>query len=220
MKGKHTAMASGSLFLSGSIPILAAMCAVGARAYALDASMQTQIPQVESRQVSAVLPVPEHHQRRLPPIGITVSSFTPFSGKTRDAFGGHWIEVGPGFGSASPERTHAMEPSVSALSRRHDGSKLLILQAGVKYLVSLAGTPRQRQGTRVVPYAGLKGYFTYAKVETVEDTGHSTHVVPGATAVLGVGIGKAYFVEAQARFFPKMNGYDFSGAELEAGLRF
>lgn len=223
-------MKTGSLFVT-TVCVIGVAAALATAAIALDPNTQpTAAPsgrrgdeQVTERTEAATpSPPPVRHERWLPPIGVNISSYVPFHSNTRSAFGGQWIDFGPGIGAGPPDHDSEFEPSVSSLSRNHKGNKLLILQAGAEYVMVLGRRAVHRNGRHlsVVPYAGLEGYITYAKLNTAVDTGRSTHWVPCGAVVAGVGFGRSFYVEARARFFPKMNGYDFSGSELEAALRF
>lgn len=183
------------------------------------ACAQTQSPEPATAPAQVSPESVEAKPRKLPRIGVNVSSYFPTSSKTRRTFGSSWTSVGLGFGSTLVAKTK-IYPDF-ALFRQKDGDdRLFALAAGARYLMPLGQRIDVANPPKYAPYAGIGLNLLYANIDApsagTDDKGFGL----GASATLGTTLGRTFFVEGRYSLFSQTADFNLSGAQLLVGARF
>jgi hypothetical protein len=148
-------------------------------------------------------------------IGPEVGVFFP-SGKLSSRFGSSWFSIGLGLGSITPASTSGqLGLDVSLLSRTGSDTHAYIAPVGLQYRVGLA------KGGSTIPYAGVSADLVLADIRSAQDHAHSGLMETGGGSVfLGTSLGPQAYVEARYLALGSVQGFNLSGFDLTAGLRF
>lgn len=158
---------------------------------------------------------PRNH-RKLPRIGPEIGVFLPTDGTTRNRFGASWLSVGLGF-SALPHASAKGQIGVNVkiLRGSHDGNTAYVIPIGLGYRRAL-----QVSGTTVT-YAGATTDVYFSDMNSPDDNiKWGIRNGYGASVLTGVTFGETGYIQAEYHAVTKIRNLNFSGLELQAGLRF
>lgn len=169
-------------------------------------------------QPAAPAPTPEHHSSRsIPLLGVDGGLYMPTSSKTRDRLGSTWTSFGLGIGGVgAANRKGALNLDFQILYNSHNGNSALIVPIGLEYRKGFA-----RPGQSVVPYACLGVDADINDFGSHQDNiDQVVRVAGGGTAAIGVTFSRNAFLDLRYRAISSVKGFDLSGTELSAGIRF
>ncbi len=150
--------------------------------------------------------------------GPDVGLYLPTSSKTRNRFGSSWFSVGIGIGSVQPAQTSGgFGFDATLISHESGNSHAYIVPIGVQYRKALSADSNS------VPYVGIGADLILADLRSpvASDDVHSgLRTTGGAAAILGTTINRNGYVEARYEFISSIKGFDLSGINLSAGIRF
>jgi hypothetical protein len=156
---------------------------------------------------------PAHHREFL--FGPEVSVFFPTSAKTADTYGKTWTSIGVGIGSTIHANMRgAFSPFIDVLYNSHDNNQALLIPLGISYRKSLTNGP-------IAPFVGIQGFVEPVAQSAPEyHLKYGTSVTGGGRVAAGVQFTKYFYIEAAYLESASVRGYDFSGTQIETGLRF
>ncbi|MES2462463.1 MAG: hypothetical protein V4671_17920 [Armatimonadota bacterium] len=162
---------------------------------------------------------PEARPKRLR-FGPQVGVYIPTDARTRDRFGTSWSNVGFGIGNISDihrNRRLALDISFISNSRGSRGdSKVFLAPIGLAYSIGLGNQARS-----TAAYTGISANLVIASLRSDSDNLPSrTSVTGGASVFLGNRFSDTGYIEARYNAVGKIRGFDLSGINLTAGLRF
>lgn len=163
-------------------------------------------------------PPPKRHASKFA-FGPEIGYFGVFSAHTRNRVGTGDTSIGFGIRPlTTPRQAGNLDLDFSFFSLKNGSSHAYVLPVGVKYRVRLDADDSD---DRYTPYAGVGLDAVVAQIKSVPDN-IDTHarVGAGANVFLGTLIGKKAFVEARLFGMTRIEGFNFSGAGIEAGYRF
>lgn len=166
-------------------------------------------------------PPPEQHHHRLA-IGINAGVFVPTSNKVRNRFGNNWWSVGIGIGAIPKETGHgAWDLDLrTQYQSNSDDRHVFVGNLGLEYRRRFDTSPGGGDG-QYVPYYGASADAVFLDVSSPEDNVQSNiNVVPGGSVFIGSNIGQQEFVQLGYDAVSEYKSFNFSGAELVAGVRF
>ena len=148
-------------------------------------------------------------------IGPSASVFFPTSSKTADVFGKSWGSIGVGFGSANQASTEgSFSPYIDLLYNSHDGNDVFLFPLGVSYKKAFTSGP-------IGPYYAVQAFALGVDASAPKYNVHSgVNFGEGARAALGLQFAKFAYVEAGYQVTSSVKSFNFSGTELEIGIRF
>nr|CAA9236517.1 hypothetical protein AVDCRST_MAG63-1222 [uncultured Armatimonadetes bacterium] len=162
-------------------------------------------------------PQPEQEQprRRRFRIGPEIGVYLPTDSKTRDRFGDTWFTFGIGLGPIpEPQQRGIFGIDLNVLYRKRGDNRALVIPLGVSYRRSLSVGP-------TAPYVGASLNLVFADLKSEEDDVDSgLRTTAGASVFLGTTFSENGYVEARYMGISKIRGFDLSGLNLRAGLRF
>ncbi len=175
---------------------------------------------IEQQQAASDIPassIPDDssHKKFELSIGPEVGIFFPTSSKTQKAYGDSWTSIGIGLGSAYQANVNgSFSPFFTILYNTHDGNRAFVLPIGVAYEKSLTNSPD----------SGYYGADLVAVGADQRAVGYGVHsgfrFGEGIRPLIGYEFGKQAYVQGSYLFSSSIKGFDFSGATIEAGLRF
>lgn len=190
-----------SLFL---LCLVAPVCAEEATP---DSSLVSQIESFQLR--------PEASAARGLQFGLKAGYYAFSSGKSRETFGGDALSISPSFSGAPVDTRDGRFRFDFSIQNFEDGENQL-------FFVPLTASFRKAIGNgENRPYAGvgLSAAPTYIDVPA-EDVRDEFKVALGGTAFVGTRLGRRFSLEARYYLLSQVEGYDLSGAQLTAGVRF
>jgi hypothetical protein len=148
-------------------------------------------------------------------IGPEVGVFFP-GGKLSSRFGSSWFSIGLGLGQIrQASRSGQLGLDFNLLSRIGSSTHAYIAPIGLQYRVALA------QGGYTIPYVGVSGDLVLADIRSPQDNAHSGLMETGGGSVyVGTSLGPQAYVEARYLALGSVQGFNLSGLNLSAGLRF
>jgi hypothetical protein len=167
---------------------------------------------------TAPAPEPEHRKSRsLPLIGVDGGLYMPTSSKTRDRLGSTWTSFGLGIGGVgSARRQGALNLDFQVLYNQHNGNSALIIPIGVEYRKGFA-----QPGQSADPYVSVGIDADITDFGSHQDNiDQKVRVTEGAYAALGITFSQRAFLDVRYRAISSVKGFDLSGTELSAGIRF
>jgi len=165
---------------------------------------------------------PEHHKRRGLVLGINGGLFTPTSGKARDRFGNTWWSAGIGIGSI-PKVTGHGSWDLDLRTQYQTGDNdahVFVGNLGLEYRRGFDTSASAGQKD-YAPFYGVSADAVFVDVSSPLDNVHGgLRIVPGASVFIGTNIGRQEFVTLRYDGIADVKGFNFSGVELAAGVRF
>ncbi len=197
---------------------------VASPAFAQDPGQQAPPP---SEPAPAPAPAPEpdpQPQRRRFTFGPNLGLFVPTSGKTRDAFGNSWTNIGFGVGSVrTAPRRGLVGLDVAFINNNRDGGRRALMgQVGVAYRRSFV-EPEDEQGNvrTIIPYFGAGVGLYLANLDSDKyDVSTDLGAGFGGSALVGVAFQRKAFLEARYHAVSRISGFDLSGLNVALGVRF
>jgi hypothetical protein len=163
----------------------------------------------------STLSAPAAHAQRL---GVNAGIYFPSSSKTKQAFGSRFTSFGPGLGTKQIFRRR-VSPDLDFMREDKNGNDSTVVFAGAKVLMPFGGDVAP-DTIGCVPYYGFGVNLTYADIDAptfgVNDSGFGV----GASAIVGASFGPHFFVEGRYRAMTSAADFNFSGAQIGAGIRF
>lgn len=154
--------------------------------------------------------------RRLPLLGVNVSYLRFTQSRARDRFGDAF-GFSPGFGGFQRAKEKGQfEPAFEFVTAGRNDSNALLVPVGIGYRrgLSLDNQPIQ-------PYVGLTADFVGTWIGSrPDDIKWGFRPAYGGSAFIGVNYQNRGFLEARYRQISDVRGFDFSGVQLGAGVRF
>ena len=149
-------------------------------------------------------------------IGPEVGVFFPTSSKTSNRFGSAWYSLGLALGPVSSVSTSgSLSFDFGLQYQSRSGNHVLLVPLGAEYRIGLSQRTASAQ-----PYAGVAADLYIVNVKSGEDNVNATEATGGASALIGLNVGKNTNLEARYQFVSSVKGFDFSGLSLSAGYRF
>jgi len=148
-------------------------------------------------------------------IGPEVGVFLPTSSKTSNRFGSTWYSLGLAIGPVSNvPQGGAFSFDFGVQYQSRSGNHVLLVPLGAEYRIPLS------QATSAQPYAGVTADAYIVNLKSSVDNVSGTQLTGGASALIGLNVGKNTNIEARYQFVSSVKGFDFSGLSLSAGYRF
>jgi len=164
---------------------------------------------------------PEHHKKHLV-LGINGGLFSPTSGKARDRFGNTWWSAGIGIGAIPKVTGHgSWDLDLRTQYQTGDNSAhVFVGNLGLEYRRRFDSSSGNAQKD-YTPFYGVSADAVFVDVSSPLDNVHGgLRVVPGASVFVGTNIGRQEFVTLRYDGITDVKGFNFSGVELAAGVRF
>lgn len=148
-------------------------------------------------------------------IGPQVGFFLPTAGKTRNRFGDSWFSFGVGFGPVEQAKSQGrFGVDLNFYSETSGDNRAFFAPLGLSYRRALS------QGN-LTPYVGASVNVVFADLRSREDNVTSGFRAGGGGSVfLGATFNDNGFFEARYLAVSKIRGFDLSGLDLTAGIRF
>ena len=150
-----------------------------------------------------------------PHIGLKIGQYRYTSAQTRDTFNGNSLSISPTYSRPIEADTKGrLRFDFSFNSSSEGDNRLIMVPVGVGY--------RRTAGQgETLPYFGgsLNLAPVYLKVPDQNKDGKLS-LAAGGSAFVGVQFKQRYILEARYFLLSKVRGYDVSGFDLSAGLRF
>ena len=189
-------------------------------------------------------------QPSFPRIGADIGYSYLLDSKTRNAFGSGVVDYGVGFGNITPTIDGRLGLDVSILRPRETEngvrSDALVVSVGPEYRKTYipsavrARIEQQQQqefppgvippGTQmpqgiggpppILPYYGASANLVYAQVDAPAQNADGNGFGIGGSLFAGVTFNNRFFVEGRLRATSSVEGFNFSRAGIEAGIRF
>ncbi|MBC8101973.1 MAG: hypothetical protein H7Z41_05235 [Cytophagales bacterium] len=156
-------------------------------------------------------------KRRRPRIGPQVGFYIPTNGRTRDRFGSSWFNIGFGVGNISDiYRTGHFTLDVDFISNYRSGERILIVPIGAAYTFGLG-----KQSGANSAYAGVSADLVVVSLRSDADNLPTrTSLTGGGAIYIGTRFSEAGYLEARYNAIGRVRGFELSGLNLTAGLRF
>ncbi|WP_395144193.1 hypothetical protein [Armatimonas sp.] len=165
---------------------------------------------------------------RLPVYGLNAGTYLPTSAAVRARFGENWFSFSPGLGPVLPLPFPGLSPDFSLATQTKKvaglNNRVFMALLGAQYqwplfrLTVPEGQPLRLP--KLLPYAGLGAGGVYANVRSEADRVNGSGFAPSASVYAGTSIGINSFFEARWRSVGRVQGFDLSGLDLGAGIRF
>jgi hypothetical protein len=158
----------------------------------------------------------EGRQKRLR-FGPQVGIYLPTDARARDRFGTSWSNVGFGIGNISDiHQNRRLALDISFISNSRGDSKVFLAPIGLAYSIGLGNQTRS-----TAAYTGISANLVIASLRSDSDNLPTrTNVTGGAAVFLGNRFSESGYIEARYNAMGKVRGFDLSGINLTAGLRF
>jgi hypothetical protein len=149
--------------------------------------------------------------------GPQVGLYLPTNGRTRNRLGSSWSNIGFGIGDISDiHRNRRLALDISFISNSNGEAKVFLAPIGLAYSIGLGN-----QGRSTAAYTGISANLVIASLRSDADNLPSrTSVTGGASVFLGNRFSESGYLEARYNAIGKIRGFDLSGINLTAGLRF
>lgn len=146
------------------------------------------------------------------PIGLKVGSYFPTSEETRTLFGDVWpiVSISP-MRLGKPERWSVAADITVYDQRRHGNRAILVpITIGIAREFGVSDETKPYVALRVGPY--------YGSVDAVP-AAHGSGWGWNANAAVGITFDERFYVEMRYDWFEQIEGLDFSGLQLLAGVK-
>ena len=159
---------------------------------------------------------PPPRRTRVPWIGIDYSLLVPSSAKTRQRFGQYLSGIGIGIGSIyQPNLKGSFGLDIGIQAEEGTGAYMIMVPVGVRYVRALAVVRSWR------PFVGATVDMTNVLLRSEPDNiGAAYHVGYGGSLFLGTSIARSGHLQIGYALYSSIRGFDFSGPNLDAGVRF
>lgn len=149
-------------------------------------------------------------------IGLDLGLFEPTSSHARDRFGNSWFSAGIGIGNIQKATEKGrIGFFLTTIYRKKGDNHAFLAPVGIEYRRALA------RGTDTVPYVGLSGDLDLVDLRSPVDNVHSgLRTSGGGSVFIGTTFSEQGFLEARYIAAGKVKGFDLSGFNLTAGVRF
>ncbi|MGO8672545.1 MAG: hypothetical protein ACLQVD_14415 [Capsulimonadaceae bacterium] len=169
---------------------------------------------------NVVLGPPPPPQRRYLLIGINEGIFFPASSHPRDRFGSAWWSSGIGTGSVDTAPHGHFGIDLRTLYQESGNRNAFVGCLGIEYRHAFR-SGQSAYAAYFVPYYGATADLILADLDDPEDhIKSSVQPGPGGSVFVGTTIGGNEFVELRYQADGSIEGFIFSGAEVDAGVRF
>ena len=150
-----------------------------------------------------------------PRFGLKVGQYRYASSQTRNTFDGNSLSISPDYSRAvTPDKRGRLRFDFGFNSSSDGDNRLIFVPVGVGYRATTG------EGSTLPFYGGsLNVAPTYLKVPDQNKDGKLSFAV-GGSAFAGVQFNQKFTIEARYFLFSKVRGYNLSGLELSAGVRF
>lgn len=169
-------------------------------------------------------PSPRPEPRRRFTFGPNFGLYLPTSGKTRDAFGESWTNIGFGVGQVRTARRGGVLSFDFAFinNNRGSGRRAFLAPVGVSYRGSFVDPEDENGNVRsIIPYYGASAGLYLANLDSDKyDVDTDLSVGGGGSALVGVAFQRRAFLEARYHAVSRIRGFDLSGLNIALGLRF
>jgi|GEM_PF-2139341 len=154
-------------------------------------------------------------------IGPEASLYLPAAAKTQKEFGKQWLMISFGIGKLdAPPSKGELSLSLQAGYQKKGKNEVTLAPVEVEFRQPLAnGHDSDPNGPK--PYIGAGGGITLTSMK-VPSAGIASRIrsAPGGSVFLGVQWNRQAYIEARYHRMGSIRGYDFSGFDLSAGMRF
>ena len=165
---------------------------------------------------------------RLPFFGLNAGTYLPTSAAVRNRFGDNWFSFSPGLGTVLPPLVPSPMADLSLATRSKTvdtfNNRVFMALLGQQYQWPLFKlTPVEGQALRlplVLPYMGVSAGAVYANLRSEADTVNNNGFAATGSVYVGASIGLNGFLQARWRTMGRIHGFDLSGLDLVAGVRF
>jgi hypothetical protein len=165
---------------------------------------------------------------RVPLFGANVGTYLPTSASVRARFGGNWFSFSPGLGMVLPPPMPRLMPDFSLATKKRTigafNNRAFLALLGAQYQIPLFKlTPVEGQALRLpllLPYAGASVGAVYANLRSGADGINGSGFAPTGSVYIGTSVGLNGFFEARWRGMGRVRGFNLSGLDLGAGIRF
>lgn len=204
---------------------VAALCVFAAAAPEAHAQepAETPAPQQDSP-APQPQPDPRPEPRRRFTFGPNFGLYLPTSGKTRDAFGESWTNVGFGIGQVRTARRGGVLSFDFGFinNNRGSGRRAFLAPVGVSYRGSFVDPEDESGNARsIIPYYGASAGLYLANLDSDKyDVDTDLSVGGGGSALVGVAFQRRAFLEARYHAVSRIKGFDLSGLNVALGVRF
>ncbi len=160
---------------------------------------------------------PEDKPERLQ-FGPEVGFYLPTSGKTADAFGSTFTNIGLGLGAVR-KATNRGEYNfdLNIITNRRHGSDFTLIPVGAAWRRSLGNT----ENASISPYFGYGLNVIGAQLQSDRYNLPSRFRFGASASIFtGVNFGESAYIQARYYETTQMRGFDLSGTSLSIGIRF
>ena len=149
-------------------------------------------------------------------IGPDVSVYLPLSAKARDRFGGSWFSIGIGFSKLRDRPNQSeLQPWFNFIYEKSGTSHACLIPLGAEYRHNFASSGA------ITPFAGAGLAYYLTDLRSDGDNVHSGfRSAVGVEAVGGAYFGKAVYAQGRIHVVTPVKGFNLSGFEISAGVRF
>jgi hypothetical protein len=150
-----------------------------------------------------------------PPVGFDIGEYLPTDAVVRNRFYGQWFTIGLGEGliPAVPKKG-MVRLQLDVLANTRGNNRAILVPLGIAYEMGL-GTGS------TVPYAGVSADLMSTVIQSSTDNVRDAYRAGVAGSVFG-GVNFSHDISLELRYreIQKIAGYNFSGLEATAGMRF
>lgn len=164
-----------------------------------------------------VVPEPINQGRSRLLIGPELGTYLLTDSKARDAFGQSFFNYGIGLGLIpTANRAGLLNFEASVIAARRSGSSAIIAPVGAVYRVGLGN---EYASTR--PYVGVSANLFITDLQSDKyNVGSSVRVTGGASVLAGLSFSRRGYIQARYYGIAPTRGFNLSGANFTAGVRF
>lgn len=150
-------------------------------------------------------------------IGVSVGTYLPSQGRTRDVFGSSPVSYGATLAQPYKLNSTRLRFDFDALSLNNDGNRFFMIGASVGYTRGFGATEGPNRNAGFFRVGVGPSYYNYDITQAGLNSRGNRISFYGA-AELGYTVAKNVILSARYLQTPRFDGYDFSGIELKVTL--